>query len=260
MSSAAAALRGFAFRRRLLGWKIVPSLGVALVPSLIALTFTLAPNHGSQVPTPYRFYGEYLAPLCLYFVAPFVSMFTLLPLLGALYEKGAVGYLVTRPVPRRQVVFGLYQGGLLAMLPLMVLAAVLPALILSPLSGGVELRFWVRRVAALAGLLGIAGAVYGALCLFLGIWSKKAILWALGLLIGWGSVAGSIPGALRSTSLHRYLFALMRDGLDVGNAWSGMFVPDPEPPGMVLSLGVLAGALAVFLRLAVGARRRRDVL
>ena len=124
---ALASLRHYAFRRRLLGWKLLPSVAVALLPSIVAFVFSSVAPTGRGAPTPYRLYGEYLAPVCLYFVAPFISMLTMLPVAGELYERGAIGYLVTRPAPRWVHVFGLYQGGVLAMVPLMLLAAVLPA-------------------------------------------------------------------------------------------------------------------------------------
>lgn len=257
------AVQGYSFRRRVLSWKLVPALAVALVPALMAFFFAqFAPHGDSGVPTPYSFFGEFLAPISLYLVLPFVCMLVMLPILGELYEKGAIAYLLVRPVPRWVPLLGLYTGGMLAVLPLMVLTALAPALLLQPVAGAraIELRFWLQRTGFLALILWLGAMPYGALCLFLGVWSRKAVLWALGLLIGWGAVAGSITGPLRNFSPHRYLFAMLRDWLDLSNTWGGLSVPDPDPPGVWLSLLVLAAYVLLFLSLARRAIRGRDVL
>lgn len=263
MSSIAAMfhLTGFALRRRLFGWQALASTAVALVPTLVALIAAGEIRSGNeQVPKPYELYGEFLAPVCLYCVLPFLSMLTMLPVVGSLYDRGAIGYLFTRPTPRWSLLLGLYKGGLLAMLPIMLVASVVPALVLMPLSHGIEFRFWLQRVAYLSAILWIGSAAYGALCMFLGVWSKKALLWALGLLIGWGVIAGSLTGPLREISLHRYLLGLMRNWLAVDNAWTGFFVPDRDPPSSVQAVLVLALGTLIFLAMAVRAMHKRDVL
>lgn len=247
-------------RRRAGGLRLLPALGVAMVPALVAAVYAFLRPEDAGGPTPFRLYTQYLAPLALYAVLPFVSMLLLLPVLGELYEKGAMAYFVTRPVPRWVPLLGLYTGALAAALPVMVAAAVVPALVLQPVAGGVEARFWVQRTAALAVLLWLGTVPYGALCLFLGVWSRKAVLWALALLVGWGSVAGSITGPLRTFSPHRYLAALLRAWLDLRNTWSGFYVPDPAPPSPEGSVLFLAGFTLIFLGLAWLAVRRRDIL
>lgn len=252
----------FAFRRRMMGWKIVFNLVVALIPSLVAFIAIRAIRGGDgDLTTPYVLYGRFLAPISLYFVLPFLCMMTMLPVVSELYEKGSVGYLLTRPAPRWTVVLGLYLGGLMAMLPIMLLTAGIPGMILMPYSQGIEARFWLQRIFGLAGILWLGAASYGALCLFFAVWSRKALLWSLGMLIGWGAVAGSITGPLRTVSLHRYLLGLMRNWLDVENTWSqGFFVPDSDPPTSTLSLIVLSVATVMFIAMAVAAIRKRDVL
>ncbi len=247
-------------RRRAGGLRLLPALGVALVPALVAAVYAFLRPEAAGAPTPFRLYTQYLGPLALYAVLPFVSMLLLLPVLGELYDRGAMGYFVTRPVPRWVPLLGLYGGAVAAALPVMLLGAAAPALLLQPAAGGVEARFWVQRTLALGLLLWLGTLPYGALCLFLGVWSRKAVLWALALLVGWGSVAGSITGPLRALSPHRYLAALLRSWLDLQNTWSGFYVPDPDPPGTGTALLFLGGYTLLFLVLAWAAVRRRDIL
>ena len=259
-AGAMAALTLFSLRRRLSGWRGLAGLATALFPSLLAVVFrSFAPLEDPAVPRPWEFYGEFLAPISLYFVLPFVSMIVMLPALGELYEKGAIGYLLTRPVSRTLPVLALSAGGFLATIPFLVVAAWLPGLFLQSL-GGISFSFWLERMVWLSLILALGAATYGSLCVFLGVWSRRPFLWALALLFGLGSIAGSITGPLRDLSPHRYLFALLRDRLDLPNVWSEIMVPGPDPPGSLEALGMLLLGAVLFQFLAARAIRRRDVL
>jgi ABC-type transport system involved in multi-copper enzyme maturation permease subunit len=249
------ALRAFSLRRRLHGWHKLPNLAVAAIPVLIAAV-AASVDSGD----PYKLYGEFIVPMCIYFVIPFISMFTMLPVLGELYDNTAIGYLYTRPTPRWAPLMGLFQGGYLAMLPALALAAIVPGLILALAGQDLPTGLWLKRIAGLIGVLWMGGLAYGAICLFLGVWSRRAIVWAVVLLIGWGVVFGGLPGAMRNTSPHRYLLGLARQWCGVENTWTGMFVPDPDPPSALLSIVVIAAATAIFFLLTRWAANRRDVL
>ncbi len=255
--SAVLPLAGFMLRQRLRGLRSLPTLAVASIPAVIPALAIASGAEGE----PLQIYGRFLAPMCLYFVLPFVAMFTMLPTLGAMHEKGAVAYLYTRPCPRWGSMVGLWLGGLVAMLPALLLGALAPALVLgSSLPGEGGFLDWCAPVTGLAAVLAVGAAAYGAICLFLGVWSRRALLWALFVLMGWGSIAGAVPGTLRATSPHRYLFALMRSWCGFENGWEGLVPPDPSPPADLLSLAVLAGICALALLLAWRAALRRDIL
>ncbi len=249
------AMSAFAFRRRLSGLGALPNLAVAAIPTLVAVVAVIF-----STDDPFGLYGDYIVPLCIYFVIPFMSMFTMLPILGELYEQGAMAYVVTRPVPRWAPLLGLFQGSFLAMLPTLVLSALLPGLILAFSGEGIATGLWLKRVGGLVAVLTVGGFSYGAVCLFLGVWSRRSILWALGLLIGWGAVIGGLPGDLRTTSPHRYLMGLADSWCKVNSRWSGMFTPEPDPPGVLASLTVLGLGSLAFFALAWLACRRRDIL
>ncbi|MAW59749.1 MAG: hypothetical protein CMJ94_02815 [Planctomycetes bacterium] len=252
--SAIRALRNYAVRRRLIGLRMLPSLAVAAVPCLVA---AVAATVGAE---PFELYGEYIVPMAIYFVVPFVAMFSVLPLLGELYDNGAIGYLYTRPAPRWAPLLGIYLGSCLAMIPVLILAALVPGLILMPVDPALDLGAWLGRIGGLAAVLSLGGIAYGAVCTFFGVWSRRAIIWSVVVLIGWGVVFGGLPGAMRTTSPHRYLLGLAKDWCGVENTFTGMFVPDPDPPSVLTSLLVLVIASVVFFLLAARAAKRRDVL
>ena len=255
--SAVAAVRQWSWRSRLLTPRAIPMLGIAAVPALIG---GLGAWFGME--DPFADYGNFIAPLCLYFVLPLACMFAILPTLADLYESSAIGHFFVRPVPRWHILLGAWQGAVLALFPAMALATLLPAVLMALGGGSMEtnLLVWLQRATGLLAVLTLGTLSWGAVCIFLATATKRPILWAVGLLIGWGAVVGAFPGDLRVTSPHRYLFGLARSWCDIDNTWTGFFVPDPEPPTAALSLVVLACITIVFLLLAARAVNRRDVL
>lgn len=258
MRNAIAATMTLSLRRRVGGTRFLGALAVALLPTL-NLVLDLAFNGPN--PRQFELYLEVIVPLCFYFVTPVVTMMTMLPVLGELYERGAVAYLYTRPLPRWAPLLGLYLGGVAATLLLFFAAAFVPAAIGAASGGAAAAARWLLVAAGLFATLALAALAYGAVCLFLGIWSRRAILWALFLLLVWGALIGSLPGSLRVTSLHYYLFGLAREWCGVPDvAFSGIFPPVADPPTATAAVLVLLATTAAFLLLAARTAERRDVI
>lgn len=257
MKHAVGAIFAWSLRRRVGGARFLGALAVALLPGLnIALNAAFGADDREQ----FEIYQRYVVPMCLYFVTPFVTMMTMLPVLGELYDKGSIGYLYTRPARRWVPLLGLYAGGISVMLILFAAAAFVPAAIGALTTNAASPLEWMRVAAGLFGALALAAIAYGAVCLFLGVWTKRAILWAAALLVFWGVVIGSVPGSLRATSLHHYLFGLVRNWCGVQDTWTGMFPPVSDPPGVIVSILVLLGTAFAFFVLAAHTAERRDVL
>lgn len=257
MKHAVGAVFTWSLRRRVGGARFLGALAVALLP---ALNIVLNAAFGADDREQFDIYLRYVVPMCLYFVTPFVTMLTMLPVLGELYDKGSIGYLYTRPTRRWVPLLGLYAGGVSVMLILFAAAAFVPAAIGAMTTDAVSPLQWMRVATGLFGALGLAAIAYGAVCLFLGVWTKRAILWAAILLVFWGVVIGSVPGSLRATSLHHYLFGLVRKWCEVTDTWTGMFPPVSDPPSVIVSILALLGTAAAFFLLAAHTANRRDVL
>jgi len=249
------AMRSYVFRRRFLGFHALPNVVIAAIPILIA---SVAAVHG--VGDPYELYGEYILPICIYFALPFMCMFTVLPILGELYDNTSIGYFYTRPTPRWVSLLGILQGSLLALLPILLIAAIVPGILLMLADDNSAEHDWLARIGGLSAVLILGAAPYSALCLLLGVWFKKAILWAALFLLGWGAFFGALPGSIRFTSPHRYLIGLTRDWCQIENTWTGMFAPDPSPPTVYTSLMVIAISSLAFFWLAGRSATKRDVL
>lgn len=257
MKHAVGAVFNWSLRRRVGGARFLGALAVALLPGL-NIALNVAFRGGDE--DLFSIYLRYVVPMCLYFVTPFVTMMTMLPLLGELYDKGSIGYLYTRAAPRWVPLLGLYSGGVSVMLILFAAAAFVPAAIGAFATQGTPPMVWLGVAIGLFGALALAAIAYGAVCLFLGVWTKRAILWAAFLLVFWGVAIGSVPGSLRATSLHHYLFGLVRKWCGVTDTWTGMFPPVSDPPGVALSMLVLLGTALAFFLLAARTAERRDVL
>lgn len=258
MKHAVAALAALSLRRRVGGARFVGALAIALLPTL-NLALDVAFNGPSE--RQFDLYLKYIVPLCFYFVTPFVTMMTMLPVLGELYDKGSVAYLYTRPVPRWTPLFGLYLGGVAATLVTFFAAAFVPAAFGAIATGAATPARWLATAVGLFGTLALAALAYGAVCLFLGVWSRRAILWAIFLLIFWGAVIGSLPGSLRTASLHYYLFGLARSWCGApDDTFTGIFPPVSDAPSAASAVLVLLGATAAFLWLTARVAERRDVL
>lgn len=256
MKDAVLAILAWSMRRRVGGLRFVGALAVALLPGVnLAVNAALDPAPGES----FQIYQRFVVPLCLYFVTPFVTMMTMLPLLGELYEKGSIGYLYTRPMPRWVPLVGIWSGGVSVLLVLFAAAAFLPAAIGAAATRGTPASEWLRTALGLFGALCFAALAYGAVCVFLGTWTRRAILWAAGLLVFWGVAIGSVPGSLRGTSLHHYLFGLVRAWCGIGDTWTGIFPPVVDPPAPLTCMLVLLAATVAFLYAAARAAERRDV-
>ena len=269
--SAISAGRKWAFNSCLRSKRLIPIMLVALLPAIISAIGAWAGAWDSDSGGAFRDLGRFIAPLCLYFVLPMMCMFTMLPNIGELYEGGAIGYFWTRPCPRWQPIIGVHQGSVLALILLCGIAIGVNMFImmftesisfnaeLSNEASTVPFSDWLARSAGLWAVMSFGGIAYGAICIFLAGWSKRAALWSIGMLIGWGAIVGALPGSLRNTSPHRYLFGLLREWCEIENTWSGMFIPDSDPPSTLLSLATLMGITVVFLGFSYIAAQNRDV-
>jgi ABC-type transport system involved in multi-copper enzyme maturation permease subunit len=254
--SAISATTMFSLRRRTMGLRLLAPTAVALLPTLV-LVLAIAFSASVQ---PLELYRQYLVPLTLYFVLPFVTMFMMLPVLSELYDRGAIGYIYTRPVPRWQPLFGLFLGAFLGMLPVYLIGGTVPAVICYLADPGVGIGTWLQLVMGITSVLWIASLAYGAICVFLGVWSKRAIIHAFIILVVLGSVLGSLPGDGQMFSLHYYLIGLAHAWCGITDSATDLFPPVTEMPSVLTSLLVIFGTTVAMMYATSAAAKRRDVL
>ena len=256
MINAIKSLAAFTWRSRMKNAGVVVFAVIALIPAIIS--FIAIQYADKDVESPIDFLREYIVPINVYFTLPFIALFLTLPTVASLYEKGAIAYIFTRPVPRWACVAGILVGSIISAIPLLLLAALAPSLvfgIFTPDSFGE-----VMSLGFMHSLLLILSVIpYCALCVLLAIWSKKPLLWAAFLLFFWGTVVGSLPGDAKIWSLHHYVMGLAKSMCGIEKVATGLLPPSDTPPSNWLSVLVLMAVTAVMLYLAQLAAKKRDV-
>jgi len=246
----------FSLRQRTLGLRLLAPITVALLPTLVLV---LAIVFGASM-QPLELYRQYLIPLTLYFVLPFVTMFMMLPVLSELYDRGAIGYIYTRPIPRWQPLLGMFLGAIVGMLPVFLIGVSVPAIICAVADSDIAIGTWLALVGGISSVLWIASLAYGAICMFLGVWSKRAIIHAFLILVVLGSVLGSLPGDGQQYSLHYYLIGLAHAWCGITGSATDLFPPVINMPSVFKSLLVIFVTTIVMMLATARAAKNRDVL
>jgi len=253
--NAITAVARFSFWRRASGLKLLgPSL-VALLPCLMMAIILL-----EEPIDAFDLYRDYMVPATLYFVLPLVCMFIMLPVLSELYEKGSIGYLYTRPAPRWKMLVGMYLGAFAATLPVFFIGVAGPMLLGLASSDSASFGEWISLSLAIFAILAIAGLAYGSICIFIGVKTKRPIIWAFVVLLGLGSTMGSLPGAGQEFSLHYYLISLAYKWCGITGSKTDLFSPLESVASVPESLFILFATSAAMMAFTAVAARQRDVL
>jgi ABC-type transport system involved in multi-copper enzyme maturation permease subunit len=256
MINAIKSLAAFTWRSRMKNAGVVAFAVVALIPTIISL---VAVQYSDEaVENPVDFLRTFIVPINVYFTLPFIAIFLSLPTVASLYEKGAIAYIFTRPVPRWACVIGLLVGCIISAIPLLLLAALAPSLVIGifvPESFGE-----VIGLGFMQSLLLILSVIpYSALCLLFAIWSRKPLLWVVFFLFVWEIILNSLPGEEQMWSLSNYVMGLAGSMCGTtGKVADGLIAPGESPPNW-LSVCVFLGVTAVMLYLAQLAAKKRDV-
>lgn len=253
--NAVAAVARFSFWRRASGMKLLGPSIIALLPCLMMGVVLL-----EESIDPFELYRSYMVPATLYFVLPLVCMFIMLPVLSELYEKGSVGYFYTRPAPRWKMMLGMYLGAYAATLPVFIIGVLGPVVLGLLVGSTASLSEWMSLSAGIFAILAIAGLAYGSICVFIGVKTKRPIIWAFVVLLGLGSTMGSLPGAGQEFSLHYYLISLAYKWCGVSGSKADLFAPLESVASVPISLTILLSASVVMMGFTAVAARQRDVL
>lgn len=249
-------LTAFTWRSRMLNASVFAFTAVALIPALITFVSLIYGHSGGEEIDLLR---EVVVPINVYFTLPFITIFLTLPTVSSLYEKGAIGYIFTRPISRLTCVSGLFFGSVVSALPLLFVAALAPSIVCMLISGAnfsALLNIGVMHCL----LLLLALLPYSALCLMLAIWSKKPLLWASFFLFFWGSIIGSLPGDAKIWSLHHYVMGLAKSMCGIERVAVGLIPPSATPPANWLSIVILLSVSISLVYLASYSSKQRDIL
>lgn len=127
-------------------------------------------------------------------------------------EQRTIVYLLTRPVPRWQLLLVRYAASVVAVAAVGILAALLASV------GAYGANFAANPLLAKDILaLGVGAVAYGALFLLVSLLFNRSLMICSLFAFGWESSAPSLPGDLFRLSIYSYLQAIARHPTSGGN-------------------------------------------
>jgi ABC-type transport system involved in multi-copper enzyme maturation permease subunit len=197
-------------------------------------------------------------------LAPLLALFFASMLVAEDVETGTIPYVLTRPIPRSAWVLGRFLAYLLVATSILGLSIIMTFAASATLS---KLSLTNTNDLLLLGhyiLVALAALVaYGALAVFLGVFTKRPIVYGVLLLYGWQKIAMIIPGVVDFLTISKYVQALypaMATQRNVeqiqtalGTFQKQIFVVSASRAVMVILL-----VAAVFLVSSIIAVRRRE--
>jgi hypothetical protein len=195
------------------------------------------------------FFRNTLTQLHLKLVVPLIALFYMGGVVTEDRRKGALDYLLARPVPRWAIPTARFAAGLVVG-GLAIAAGVLATYPVLFTAGEDALSL----VGAPLVLSLLALFVYGAFFTLLGVLVDRPYLWGVGFVVGWETLAGFFLPWVNNLTIGHHIGNLM-------DAWWPFGPGEPLAPTLSFSeptLGWLVVAGLVMLGLAGTAMRRRE--
>ncbi len=197
-------------------------------------------------------------------LAPLLALFFASMLVAEDIETQTIPYVLTRPLPRSAWVLGRFLAYLLVATTILGLSitmtfaasATLSKLSLTNTNDLLLLGHYI--LVALAAL-----TAYGALAVFLGVFTKRPIVYGVLLLYGWQKIAMIIPGVVDFLTISKYVEALypvlatQRNVVEVQTAL-GTFQKQIFAVSATRAVVMILLVTAVFLVSSIVAVRRRE--
>jgi len=184
--------------------RLILAAAITLLPVLLPLALAFLSR------TPFSVLGDVtfirmMEDLYVSILAPVLALFFAGMLVGEDAEGQTIAYILTRPLPRSAWIIGRFLAYVFLCSFMLCVSA---ALVFAGCGSLANLEFTsehVLRLLQYCGVLTLAIASYGALCLFLGTFSKRPIIYGLILLFGWQRLAIQVPGLVDFLTIQKYL-------------------------------------------------------
>jgi ABC-2 type transport system permease protein len=226
--------------------KLVPVLGLVLLPLTVALIWRSLVPAGKFVPA--QVYDQLARSLVFGFILVLLACIFGTSVVSQEMEQQTIVYLLTRPLPRWRLLLARFLAALLATAFAAGLAALLLAL------GARGLHHWGQLPLTRDLLfLALGSLAYGGFFLLLGTLLRRPLIFGLLYAFGIESWLPNLPGSFKMLSLMAYLWVLAPHSRATGPASIGPFlVTVTLTPALAwrVVFGVvvisLAGALVAF--------------
>jgi ABC-2 type transport system permease protein len=181
---------------------------VALVPVLVPLAMAFL-SEGAFGGEGNKIFVKMIEYLYLKALVPLLALFFGAMLLGEDVENQTIPYLLTRPIPRFALVLGRFLAFVAVTAGLFIPSVFLTYTACTSLANfsfsgeGIKLMLHYDFVIVMA-LMG-----YGALCMFLGAFFKRPIIFGVMIIFPWQRLALYIPGVVDFFTIEKYVVALL---------------------------------------------------
>lgn len=189
----------------------IATLALSWVPLLLTGSLALARVSSFDI----LLFQQLMIPLFLQIVLVFVTLVSATALIREEIDDSTLPYLLTRPVPKTDLLLSKYAGYLVTTFALL-LPPVAVAYMVTQAYAGAALGADADVLAGFLAATALGAMAYGALFYALSVALRKPLM--VGLLIGflWESVVGSLPGSVPKLSLLYYLKSVIHGMVPVG--------------------------------------------
>jgi ABC-2 type transport system permease protein len=189
------------------------------------------------------------------FATPVLGIFYGTALIADEVDDKTITYLFTRPVPRAAVLLGKYLAYLACTIGVVLPSVVLVWLLVAPINGSLAEGF--TSLIQDLGILAAGLAVYGAVFALVGATVKRPLVFGLGFVFGWETLALALPGFLKRATVAYYLQGLVPHTMPSDSPMvvlQTMFREVMSVPGSLASLATI-GAVCLWLAARVVTNR-----
>ena len=241
---------GIASRRTIwLGALALVPLGFALLMRIIAPVLNEQEGIG-----PFGLYSDFGLALFLHLLVPLMALFVGAGVITDEVEERTLPYLLTRPIPRPNIVLAKLAAAAITIGALLVISHLLTFVILvgDPGSGGFVAN--APRFLQISGIILMAVAAYLGIFAFAGGVLKRPVIIGLLFVFGWENTVAFFPGNVKLFTVAHYLHVLYPGSIQGDDQDSlTLFLDTIVPSRQISDLGALLtliGITVVFVSLA----------
>ena len=190
-------------RQRLFLAAVITFLPVLIPLALAFLSTSAFAEKGNEI------FVKLIEQLHINSLSPLLALFFASMLVGEDIEQQTVPYVLTRPLPRSAWVVGRYLAYLAVASAILICSVFMTFAACTALAdlGFVRADLILLMHYAAVAMAALAG--YGALALFLGVGTRRPIVYGVLLLYAWQRLAMVIPGLVDFMTIQKYTEALL---------------------------------------------------
>ncbi len=157
---------------------------------------------------PYTVYAIFCSTLYMQFYVPLLAIFLGMSVFSEEIENETVVFLLLRPVPRTILVLGKFLSYVVVSSALLGVSLVLAFLIIGSIPDAGLITANLDMVVEDWMVFTLGLSAYGAVLMFVGVFTKHRLFLGIFLLFVWDPIAAYFPGSAYQLTVRHYLFSI----------------------------------------------------